>query len=222
MGQPQGPRDEEEALQRAEFVLFLRQKGIRDRRVMRAVEGVPRAMFVPDELAEHAYADQALPIACGQTISQPFLVAYMTELLDVGERHKVLEIGTGSGYQTAILARLARRVYTIDRYRTLVQAAEARMARLGITTVTAMVADGSLGWPAQAPFDRVLVTAAAAEVPSALVDQLREGGIMIVPVGPVGGTQRLVRIARTDAGIEERELIPVRFVPLVSGRAATM
>jgi protein-L-isoaspartate(D-aspartate) O-methyltransferase len=222
MPQPQGPKDEEEALRRAEFILFLRQRGIRDRRVMRAIESVQRTLFVPPDLARHAYSDQALPIACGQTISQPYLVAYMTEALDVGERHKVLEVGTGSGYQAAVLSRLARRVYTMDRYRTLVQAAEARFGALAITNITSMIADGYLGWPAQAPFDRILVAAAAAEIPSVLVDQLREGGIMLIPVGPQGGVQKLVRVDKSESGTTERELMPVRFVPLVAGRAASM
>jgi protein-L-isoaspartate(D-aspartate) O-methyltransferase len=222
MAQPSGPRDEEEALRRAEFILFLRQRGIRDRRVMRAIESIPRTAFVSPDLSRHAYSDQALPIACGQTISQPYLVAYMTETLDLGERHKVLEVGTGSGYQAAVLSRLSRRVYTLDRYRTLVQAAETRFAALGITNITSMIADGHLGWPAQAPFDRILVAAAAPQIPGPLVDQLREGGIMLIPVGPQGGTQRLVRVDRTDAGITERDLMAVRFVPLVPGRAASM
>jgi protein-L-isoaspartate(D-aspartate) O-methyltransferase len=216
-----GPRDQEEARQRAEFQLFLRQRGIRSNNVLRALETVPRTLFVPDELTPHAYADRALPIACGQTISQPFLVAYMTEQLDVNETHKVLEIGMGSGYQTAVLARVARRIYTIDRYRTLVAAAEARLQSLRITNVTAMPGDGAQGWPAQAPFDRIMVTAAADQIPKPLIDQLAKGGIMIIPVGT--GEQRLLKITKDEDGkVTEKSLMAVRFVPLVPGRAASL
>jgi protein-L-isoaspartate(D-aspartate) O-methyltransferase len=216
-----GPRDEVEARQRAEFQLFLRQRGIRSQNVLRALETVPRTLFVPDELTSHAYADRALPIACGQTISQPFLVAYMTEQLELNDSHKVLEVGMGSGYQTAVLARIARRVYTIDRYRTLVAAAEARLQTLRITNVTAMPGDGAQGWPAQAPFDRIMVTAAADQVPKPLVDQLAEGGIMIIPVGT--GEQRLLKLTKGgDGKVTEKSLMAVRFVPLVPGRAASL
>jgi protein-L-isoaspartate(D-aspartate) O-methyltransferase len=216
-----GPRDQEEASQRAEFQLFLRQRGIRGQNVLRALETVPRTLFVPDELTSHAYADRALPIACGQTISQPFLVAYMTEQLELNDTHKVLEVGMGSGYQTAVLARIARRVYTIDRYRTLVSAAEARLLALRITNVTAMPGDGAQGWPAQAPFDRIMVTAAADQVPKALVDQLAEGGIMVIPVGT--GEQRLMKLTKGEDGkLTEKSLMAVRFVPLVAGRAASL
>ncbi len=216
-----GPRDHEDASQRAEFQLFLRQRGIRSRDVLRALETVPRTLFVPDELTPHAYADRALPIACGQTISQPFLVAYMTEQLELNNSHKVLEVGMGSGYQSAVLARIARRVYTIDRYRTLVAAAEARLQTLRITNVTAMPGDGAQGWPAQAPFDRIMVTAAADQVPKPLCDQLAEGGIMIIPVGT--GEQRLLKIVKGEGGkITEKSLMAVRFVPLIAGRAASL
>jgi protein-L-isoaspartate(D-aspartate) O-methyltransferase len=216
-----GPRDEEEARQRAEFQLFLRQRGIRSNNVLRALETVPRTLFVSEELIPHAYADRALPIACGQTISQPFLVAYMTEQLEVNETHKVLEVGMGSGYQTAILSRIARRVYTIDRYRTLVSAAEARLQSLRITNVTAMPGDGAQGWPAQAPFDRIMVTAAADQIPKPLVDQLTNGGIMIIPVGT--GDQRLLKVVKgQDGKVTEKMLMAVRFVPLVAGRAASL
>lgn len=216
-----GPRDEDEARQRAEFQLFLRQRGIRSQNVLRALETVPRTLFVPDELTSHAYADQALPIACGQTISQPFLVAYMTEQLELNDSHKVLEIGMGSGYQTAVLARIARRIYTIDRYRTLVASAEARLQALRITNVTAMPGDGVQGWPAQAPFDRIIVTAAADQIPKALIEQLADGGIMLVPVGT--GEQRLMKLVKGEDGkLTERSLMAVRFVPLVPGRAASL
>lgn len=216
-----GPRDHEDASQRAEFQLFLRQKGIRSNDVLRALETVPRTLFVPDQLVSHAYADRALPIPCGQTISQPFLVAYMTEQLELNNGHKVLEIGMGSGYQTAILARIARRIYTVDRYRTLVAAAEARLQALRITNVTAMPGDGAQGWPAQAPFDRIMVTAAADQIPKPLIDQLAEGGIMIIPVGT--GEQRLMRVVKgADGTVTEKSLMAVRFVPLVPGRAASL
>lgn len=218
-----GPRDRIEAEQRAEFQLFLRQRGIRSKAVLRALETVPRSLFVPEHLLEHAYADRPLPISCGQTISQPFLVAYMTEQLELDGTHKVLEIGTGTGYQTAVLARIARRVYTIDRYRTLVAAAEARFQALRIANITAMPGDGTQGWPAQAPFDRIIVTAAADHVPRALTDQLAPGGIMLIPVGPQMGEQRLMRIEKAaDGTLSEKSLMPVRFVPLVAGRAASL
>jgi len=222
MPRSHGPTDAEDAERRAELLLSLRQRGMRDLTLLRAMETVPRSRFVPDELAEHAYSDQALPIACGQTISQPSLVALMTEQLGVADRHKVLEIGTGSGYQTAILARLARRVYSIDRYRTLVAAADERLAALGIANVTTMVGDGAKGWPGQAPFDRIMVTAAAPEVPPALVEQLGDDGVMVVPVGPAGGSQDLLRVERTADGHRTTKIAIVRFVPLVAGRAETM
>jgi protein-L-isoaspartate(D-aspartate) O-methyltransferase len=203
----------------ARLIMNLRAQGIRDNRVLNAIEKLPRSLFVDEALADHAYDDRALPIDCGQTISQPFVVAFMTEALRVGDLHKVLEIGTGSGYQTAVLAQLCRRVYTIERYRTLLKAAERRLERLEARNVTAMVGDGLKGWPAQAPFDRILVTAAAEEIPRTLVDQLKVGGIMVLPVGPVGGVQHLCRVIRTEAGNDVEELIGVRFVPLVPGRA---
>jgi protein-L-isoaspartate(D-aspartate) O-methyltransferase len=184
---------------------------------------VPREAFLPPALIEHAYADQALPIDCGQTISQPSLVALMTEQLRVGDRDKVLEIGTGSGYQTAILARLARRVYSIDRYRTQVAGAEKRLAELGITNVTSMVGDGSKGWPSQAPFDRIMITAAAPAVPQALVEQLRDdGGIMVVPVGAEAGVQRLLRLEKNEGAVTTTDLGAVRFVPMVAGKAESL
>ncbi len=217
-----GPSSPEDAARKAEFLLFLRSHGIRDRNVLRVMETVPRELFVPEGLAAQAYADRALPIACGQTISQPWLVAYMTEQLGVSDRHKVLEVGTGSGYQTAVLARLARRVYTIDRFRTLVAAAEERWAALRIANITAMTADGALGWPAQAPFDRIMVTAAAPEMPAALVDQLADEGVMIAPVGKSGGEQELLRVEKFGDRTVTRSLLSVRFVPLVAGRAASL
>ncbi|MGI9482166.1 MAG: protein-L-isoaspartate(D-aspartate) O-methyltransferase [Hyphomicrobiales bacterium] len=207
-----------------ELIMSLRNHGIVDRRVLAAIERVPRAAFVPEPFISQAYADQSLPIECGQTISQPFVVAYMTDKLNVEERHKVLEIGTGSGYQAAVLARLCRRVYTIERYRTLLRQAQARFDELKIANITAMVGDGFKGWPQQAPFDRIVVTAAAPEIPQELVDQLKDGGIMVLPVdtrddGYTGKYQKIVRVTKRGEDIETENLIDVRFVPMVPGIA---
>ena len=202
-----------------ELIMKLRNQGVRDVRVLEAMERIPREFFLPDSLAHHAYADQAMPIACGQTISQPFIVAFMTDRLKVSKRMKVLEIGTGSGYQTAILSLICRRVYTIERYRTLMNEAVERFRQLHLENITAMVGDGSKGWPAQAPFERIIVTAAAPEEPKMLLDQLAPGGIMIVPVDTGQGGQELLRITRTAQGLETEKLLDVRFVPLVEGVA---
>ncbi len=208
--------------QKIELVMSLRAAGIRDTRVLAAIETVPREMFVPDAFKDLAYADQALPIECGQTLSQPFIVAFMTDRLKVGERMKVLEIGTGSGYQTAILAQLCRRVYTMERYRTLMKQAETRFKELRLANVTTVLGDGGKGWPAQAPFDRIIVTAAAKKLPRKLLEQLAVGGIMVIPVEVSPGRQELLRITRTDDGFERESLLPVRFVPLVEGIAKGM
>jgi protein-L-isoaspartate(D-aspartate) O-methyltransferase len=200
------------------LIMQLRRRGIRDTKVLRAIERVPREVFVDPAFADHAYQDIALPIACGQTISQPFVVAFMTEKLELDDRLKVLEIGTGSGYQAAVLAHLCRRVYTIERYRELQKAAERRFAKLGISNVTTIIGDGWLGWPPQAPFDRIIVTAAAREAPAKLVEQLKVGGRMIIPLGETRDSQVLVQIDKTDDEIVEKALLPVRFVPLVPGR----
>lgn len=220
-GQTDGddPFVEDRRIQQIELIMALRSRGIRSTRVLAAIEKVPRHLFVEPAFAAQAYADHSLPIECGQTISQPFVVAYMTEMLDVGERDKVLEVGTGSGYQGAVLAQLCRRVYTIERYRTLAQEAERRFRELRIANITGIVGDGMKGWKQQAPFDRIIVTAAAEEIPPALLDQLRVGGVMVLPLGPVGGTQHIVRIVRTERDWERKTLLPVRFVPLVPGRA---
>jgi protein-L-isoaspartate(D-aspartate) O-methyltransferase len=209
---------------RMEFLLTMRRRGIRDLRVLRALELVPRERFVDPEQAHLAYEDHALPIECGQTISQPYVVAAMTEALALDPTHRVLEIGTGSGYQTAVLAHLASEVVTVERYRTLAEMAERRLESLGLRNVTVVVADGALGAPEQAPFDRIIVTAAAADVPKTLVDQLLEGGILVVPVGPMGGVQSLLRLRKKPKGegLEREELMAVRFVPLVPGKAAAM
>jgi protein-L-isoaspartate(D-aspartate) O-methyltransferase len=212
----------DESVDRMQFLLGLRQRGIRDTDVLRALETVPREIFVDPADRDVAWEDRALPIACGQTISQPSLVATMTEALDVRPGHTVLEIGTGSGYQAAILGRLAGRVVTLERFRTLAEQAEARLKRLGLANVEVHVADGSLGWPDAAPYDRIIVTAAAAEIPPAVFEQLAVGGIMVAPVGPEGEVQELVRITRTAAGRDERSLLPVRFVPLLPGVARSL
>ena len=204
------------------FVLDLRRRGIMDASVLRAMEEVPRERFVMSAHAGAAYQDRALPIACGQTISQPYVVAYMTEQLAVEPRHHVLEVGTGSGYQAAVLSRLANRVTTIERYRTLANAARIRLKALRYDNVRILVGDGTGGAPEWGPFDRIIVTAAAAHVPQALLDQLVEGGIMVLPVGPSEGHQTLVRIARTERGVERTDLIAVRFVPLLPGEAREM
>ena len=200
------------------LIMQLRRRGIRDPNVLRAIEKVPRDLFVDEAFLDHAYQDIALPIDCGQTISQPFVVAYMTERLDLKPTHKVLEIGTGSGYQVAVLANLCRRVYTVERWRELQQAAEARLSQLKVTNVTTIIGDGWLGWPPQAPFDRIIVTAAALDAPAALLDQLKNGGRMIIPLGETRDSQALVQIDKTEEGLVETPLLPVRFVPLVHGR----
>ncbi len=204
-----------------DLVAGLRERGITDARVLAAVEAVPRDAFVDPQYVESAYQDTALPIACGQTISQPYVVAYMTETLELEPEHEVLEIGTGSGYQAAILARLCRHVYTIERHEDLHLEAAERFRRLGIDNVTAIVGDGSAGWPEPRQFDRIIVTAAAKAAPQALLDQLKTGGRMIVPMGSRLLRQRLVQFDKTESKLEKRDLLPVRFVPLVSSPANT-
>ncbi|MCB1435980.1 MAG: protein-L-isoaspartate(D-aspartate) O-methyltransferase [Rhodobiaceae bacterium] len=206
-------------LKQIELIMGLRSRGIRSTKVLSAIEKVPRHLFVSPAFEAQAYADTSLPIECGQTISQPFVVAYMTELLNIGDRDKVLEIGTGSGYQAAVLSHLARRVYTIERYRTLAREAGERFADLGLSNITGMVGDGMRGWPEQAPFDRIIVTAAAEEVPDELQNQLKDGGIMVLPVGPAGGVQHIVRVMREGDNFVHEQKLAVRFVPLVKGRA---
>ena len=210
---------EDDRIRQIELIMALRARGIRSTKVLAAIEKVPRHIFIDPAFRSQAYADHSLPIECGQTISQPFVVAYMSDLLEIGDRHKVLEVGTGSGYQTAVLSRLARRVYTIERYRTLSKEAEARFAALGLTNVTAMIGDGIKGWKAQAPFDRIIVTAAAEEVPEALLEQLADDGILVIPVGATSDVQYIVKIVRSGKKYDSQTLLPVRFVPLVSGKA---
>lgn len=205
--------------QKMMFQLSLRRRGISDQTVLRAMEEIPREMFVEAADRADAYRDSALGIACGQTISQPFVVAYMTEQLQLQRDHRVLEIGTGSGYQAAILSRLGGHVLTVERYRTLADRARARLAKLGCDSVEVMLGDG-FDVPADAGnFDRILVTAAMEQVPDALVQRLEPGGVLIAPVGPQQGTQTLIRMVRTDAGFERKELVEVRFVPALPGIA---
>ncbi len=214
---PAAPQDSDNV--RMEFLLNLRRRGIGDQAVLRAIGDVPREQFVDPDFTGRAYADQALPISCGQTISQPYVVAYMSVELGVQPHHRVLEVGTGSGYQAAVLSRLAREVVSIERYRTLAEAARERLRRLGFDNVEVVVGDGFEGVPEQAPFDRIIVTAAAEEVPPALVEQLAEGGVMILPLGPQGGPQHIIKLTKTETGLLRESLIAVRFVPLLPGQA---
>jgi protein-L-isoaspartate(D-aspartate) O-methyltransferase len=199
------------------LLMELRGAGISDARVLGAIERVPRDLFVPAAFRDQAYENVALPIGHGQTISQPLVVALMTEALEVGERHKVLEIGTGSGYQAAVLARLCRRVFTIERHRALLKEAEQRFAELKLRNITTRFGDGTKGWPEQAPFDRILVTAAAPDLPRKLLDSLTPDGILVAPVGEDRRDQQLLRIRRKDGETVTEELGGVRFVPLVEG-----
>ena len=202
-----------------EFLLTLRRRGIADQGVLRAMDEVPRAQFVEPDFADSAYADQALPIACGQTISQPYVVAYMTEHLRLRPAHRVLEVGTGSGYQAAVLSRLAHDVVSIERYRTLAEKARGRLRTLGYDNVEVVVGDGFAGVPEKAPYDRIIVTAATPEVPQALLDQLTDDGVMLLPLGPQDGTQNIVKLTKTQTGLAREDLIAVRFVPLLHGKA---
>jgi protein-L-isoaspartate(D-aspartate) O-methyltransferase len=206
-----------DAEHKMQFLFALRNAGVTDQRTLTAMERIDRALFVRGLFADRAYDDTALSIACGQTISQPSVVGLMTQALQVNPRDKVLEIGTGSGYQAAILSQLARRVYTLDRHRRLVAGAREVFDRLGLVNITAITGDGSLGLPEQAPFDRIIVTAAPEDPPPALLAQLRIGGIMILPVGQSDTVQSLIRVTRTDTGYDYEELLAVRFVPLLEG-----
>jgi protein-L-isoaspartate(D-aspartate) O-methyltransferase len=209
----------DERVERMEFLLSLRRHGIMDANVLRAMDEVAREYFVSGDQAEIAYGDHALPIACGQTISQPYIVAYMTEQLAVRPEHRVLEVGTGSGYQAAVLSRLAREVVSIERYRTLADTARKRLATLGFDNVEVIAGDGMAGAPDKAPFDRIIVTAAAEDVPKALLDQLVVGGVMVLPLGPQDGKQHITKLTKTADGASRERLIPVRFVPLLPGKA---
>ena len=201
------------------FQLNLRRRGISDQAVLRTMEEVPREVFVTAIDRSHAYRDSALGIACGQTISQPFVVAYMTEQLQLKKDHKVLEIGTGSGYQAAVLSRLCRHVLTIERYRTLADGARTRLEKLDYHNIEVMFGDGFDIPPGAGDFDRIIVTAAMEQIPDKLLARLVPGGILIAPVGPHHGTQTLVRVFRTDSGFDRKELVDVRFVPALPGIA---
>jgi len=203
----------------ARLILSLRSQGVTDPKVLGAIERTPRDLFVPELFQDRSWEDSALPIACGQTISQPFIVGLMTQALRVEPRSRVLEIGTGSGYQTAVLSRLCRFVYSVERYRTLLGEAEARLRQLGVTNVFTRFGDGGEGWPEQAPFDRILVTAAAPDEPKTLLSQLKPNGILVAPVGK-GPVQQLKRyIADGKGGVQVETLCEVRFVPLLDGVA---
>mgnify|MGYP001066288621 FL=1 len=206
-----------DAERKMRFLYALRSKGVTDARVLSAMESVDRGPFITGLFAARAYEDMPLPIACGQTISQPSVVGLMTQALEVSPRDKVLEIGTGSGYQAAILSKLARRVYTIDRHRRLVREARVIFDEMGLTNITTLAADGSHGLPQQAPFDRIIVTAAAEDPPGPLLAQLKEGGIMVLPVGQSDTVQHLIRVRKTADGLEYDEMRAVRFVPLLEG-----
>ena len=205
------------AARKIRLIMQLRRAGIGDTTVLSAIERIPREVFVPACFHDQAYANRALPIGQGQTLSQPQVVARMTAALACGRRDKVLEIGTGTGYQAAVLSRLCRRLYTIERYRELHEAAERRFQQLRLHNITTRLGDGSKGWPEQAPFGRILVTAAARDLPAALIDQLTVGGWLVVPVGPPGTPQTLLRVTREVAGVTEENLGSVCFAPLVAG-----
>jgi protein-L-isoaspartate(D-aspartate) O-methyltransferase len=213
------PEDDSPQTRRARLILNLRSQGVSEPSVLAALEHTPRDMFTPDLFQERAWEDSALPIACGQTISQPFIVGLMTQALTLEPRARVLEIGTGSGYQTAVLSRLARLVYTVERYRTLLRAAEERFKRLQLGNIITRFGDGGDGWPEQAPFDRILVTAAAPDEPTALLSQLKPAGVLVAPIGR-GPIQSLKRYAGDGkGGFREEVLCEVRFVPLLEGVA---
>ncbi|MFC3077562.1 protein-L-isoaspartate(D-aspartate) O-methyltransferase [Phenylobacterium terrae] len=203
----------------ARLILALRSQGVTDPKVLNAIETTPREIFTPDLFKERAWEDSALPIACGQTISQPFIVGLMTQALQLEPRARVLEIGTGSGYQTTVLSKLSRLVYTVERYRTLLREAEARFKVLGLTNVITRFGDGGEGWPEQAPFDRVMVTAAAPNEPTKLLAQLKPTGVLVAPIGK-GPVQSLRRYTGDgQGGFKVEELTEVRFVPLLDGVA---
>jgi protein-L-isoaspartate(D-aspartate) O-methyltransferase len=213
------PHEDTPQAHMARLILALRTQGVSDAKVLKVIEATPRELFTPELFKERAFEDSALPIACGQTISQPFIVGLMTQALKLDRRSRVLEIGTGSGYQTAILSRLARLVYTVERYRTLMREAESRFKELGLTNVITRFGDGGEGWPEQAPFDRIMVTAAAPGEPTALLQQLKPSGILVAPIGR-GPVQTLRRYTGDGkGGFLIEDLIDVRFVPLLEGVA---
>jgi len=201
----------------ARLIEQLRAEGITDERVLEAIAQVPREEFVPPTFRDRAYENVALPIGHGQTISQPYIVALMTQALEVGDRHIVLEIGTGCGYQAAVLAQLARRVFTVERHRALAKSAEERLKALRINNVTVRFGDGTKAWPEQPSFDRIIITAAAATIPDAVMESLAEGGVLVAPIGEEKRDQTLMRLRRGVEGWQSEELCPVRFVPLIAG-----
>ena len=208
-----------QATRKMQFLFTLRSRGITDQRVLTAMEKIDRGDYVRGLFAERAYEDMPLPIACGQTISQPSIVGLMTQALSVNSRDMVLEVGTGSGYQAAILSQLARRVYTIDRHRKLVADASTLFAQKGLNNITPVTGDGSYGMPEQGPFDRIIVTAAAEDPPGPLLAQLKIGGIMVLPVGQSDMVQSLIKVTRLATGFDYLQLRQVRFVPLIEGVA---
>ncbi|WP_374470156.1 protein-L-isoaspartate(D-aspartate) O-methyltransferase [Phenylobacterium sp.] len=215
MAKSENPAD----VRMATLILALKQQGVNDAKVLNAIEKTPRELFTPELFKERAFEDSALPIACGQTISQPFIVGLMTQALQIEKRDRVLEIGTGSGYQTAILSKMARLVYTVERYRTLMKEAEGRFKQLGLTNIITKFGDGGEGWPEQAPFDRIMVTAAAPGEPKALLAQLKPTGILVAPIGR-GPVQTLRRYTGDgEGGFTVEDLLDVRFVPLLEGVA---
>lgn len=217
---PREPGADPAGARRAMVEHQLRDRGVHDEAVLAAMAAVPREAFVPAERAGRAYDDAALPIDCGQTISQPLVVARMAELLELGPADRVLEVGAGSGYAAAVLSRLAAGVWAVERHGPLAEEAAARLARLGFATVHVRHGDGRLGWPEEAPFDAITVAAGGPEVPPALLDQLAPGGRLVMPVGPARGTQELVRVRRApDGSLASERLEPVRFVPLTEGES---
>ena len=202
-----------------ELVLSLRRAGVTEPNVVSTMERVPRELFVPEVFRSRSYEDITLPIGYHLTLSQPAIVGLMTEALQLDDRKKVLELGTGSGYQTAILASICRRVYTIERHAPLLKEAEKRFEKLRIRNITSKVGDGTLGWDAQAPFERIIVTAAAADIPPILVDQLSINGIMIVPIGRDENFQTIIKVVKKESGLETEQLRDVRFVPLITEEA---
>ena len=213
---------DEEAVARAELLMSLRRQNVAGLKVLAALETVPRSLFLGAEHKALAYADRPAPIECGQTVSQPAVVARMTEALELAPTHRVLEIGTGSGYQTAVLARLAGHVYSVERYRLLSELARERLSVLRVKNVSLLVGDGHEGWAEHAPYDRIIVTAAAAAIPAALVEQLAPDGILVAPVGADGAVQELMKCRHTPEGLVGERLADVRFVPLVAGPAGRL
>jgi protein-L-isoaspartate(D-aspartate) O-methyltransferase len=196
----------------------IRQRGVTDTRVLSAMETIPRERFVPPDAHAQAYEDVPLAIGFNQTISQPYIVAHMTEVLDVRDSHRVLEIGTGSAYQAAVLGKLAREVWTVEIVPELAAAATGQLRKLGLTNVHVRLGDGYSGWPEQAPFDRIMVTAAPDEIPGPLVQQLAVGGRLVIPVGSQGEPQWMTVVEKTRSGVLEKRTIPVQFVPLTRDR----